>query len=122
MINIVKFRSEFLKPAAVLFVQGYKKQCRAVPTQPISMGDPDLVAGKLSVFNGTQPGLAAIDKGQLVGYLGWFIADDFRGPGIRGCTVRSGRSYSINPEAARFWMRYFEPVCLSLMRHPEALV
>jgi GNAT superfamily N-acetyltransferase len=28
---------------------------------------------------------------------------------------------SFNPEAANFWMKYFEPVCFSLVRHPEAL-
>jgi hypothetical protein len=28
---------------------------------------------------------------------------------------------SFNPEAATFWMRYFEPVGLSVMRVPENL-
>lgn len=26
---------------------------------------------------------------------------------------------SINPEAAHFWMKYFEPVCISVNRNPE---
>jgi ribosomal protein S18 acetylase RimI-like enzyme len=29
---------------------------------------------------------------------------------------------SFNPTAAAFWMKYFQPVCFSLMRHPEALL
>jgi len=26
---------------------------------------------------------------------------------------------SINPEAAHFWMKYFQPACISVNRHPE---
>jgi hypothetical protein len=28
---------------------------------------------------------------------------------------------AFNPDAATFWMRYFQPACLSLMRCPETV-
>jgi GNAT superfamily N-acetyltransferase len=37
----------------------------------------------------------------------------------RGFTCCAVNFESFNPEAASFWMRYFEPVCLSVLRVPE---
>jgi GNAT superfamily N-acetyltransferase len=37
--------------------------------------------------------------------------------GFRYCTVNFE---SFNPEAATFWMKYFDPVCLSVVRVPES--
>jgi ribosomal protein S18 acetylase RimI-like enzyme len=37
----------------------------------------------------------------------------------RGFTRCSVDFESMNPEAASFWMRYFKPVCFSLVRYPE---
>jgi ribosomal protein S18 acetylase RimI-like enzyme len=36
--------------------------------------------------------------------------------GYQRCSVNFE---SFNPEAAAFWMKYFEPVCLSVIRVPE---
>jgi GNAT superfamily N-acetyltransferase len=41
---------------------------------------------------------------------------DYAAKGFERCSVDFE---SFNPEAAHFWMKYFQPVCLSLMRHPE---
>ncbi len=41
---------------------------------------------------------------------------DYAARGYQRCSVDFE---SFNPEAATFWMRYFTPVCLSLMRVPE---
>ncbi|MBN1371037.1 MAG: GNAT family N-acetyltransferase [Anaerolineaceae bacterium] len=43
---------------------------------------------------------------------------DYAAKGYRRCSVDFE---SFNPEAAVFWMKYFQPVCYSLMRVPEAL-
>jgi hypothetical protein len=37
----------------------------------------------------------------------------------QGYTACSVDFESLNPEAAVFWMRYFEPVCYSVLRFPE---
>jgi ribosomal protein S18 acetylase RimI-like enzyme len=41
---------------------------------------------------------------------------DFAARGFERCTVDFE---SFNPEAASFWVKYFQPVCYSLMRVPE---
>jgi ribosomal protein S18 acetylase RimI-like enzyme len=41
---------------------------------------------------------------------------DYRARGFLRCSVDFE---SFNPEAAAFWMRYFQPVCYSLFRVPE---
>jgi ribosomal protein S18 acetylase RimI-like enzyme len=43
---------------------------------------------------------------------------DYAGQGLTCCAVNFE---SFNPEAASFWMRHFEPVCLSVLRVPETL-
>jgi hypothetical protein len=43
---------------------------------------------------------------------------DYQAHGLTFCAVNFE---SFNPEAAAFWMKYFEPVCLSVVRVPEAL-
>lgn len=42
---------------------------------------------------------------------------NYQACGMRLCAVNFE---SFNPEAAPFWMKYFEPVCLSVVRVPEA--
>jgi len=41
---------------------------------------------------------------------------DYRARGLKYCAVNFE---SFNPEAASFWLKYFEPVCFSLLRVPE---
>jgi ribosomal protein S18 acetylase RimI-like enzyme len=43
---------------------------------------------------------------------------DYAARGLKYCTLDFESS---NPEAASFWMKYFDPVCLSLLRVPEWL-
>ena len=42
---------------------------------------------------------------------------DYAGRGFTRCSV-DFESY--NPEATSFWLRYFDPVCYSMVRFPEA--
>ena len=42
---------------------------------------------------------------------------DYQRQGLQCCSVDFK---SFNPEAAHFWMKYFEPVRLSLVRRPES--
>jgi GNAT superfamily N-acetyltransferase len=44
---------------------------------------------------------------------------DYAVQGFKRCSVDFE---SFNPEAAAFWLRYFEPVCFSLLRVPERVI
>jgi GNAT superfamily N-acetyltransferase len=43
---------------------------------------------------------------------------DYQARGLKYCAVNFE---SFNPEAASFWMKYFKPVCFSLLRVPESI-
>ena len=43
---------------------------------------------------------------------------DYQARGLRYCAVNFE---SFNPAATAFWMKYFEPVCLSVVRVPESV-
>jgi GNAT superfamily N-acetyltransferase len=43
---------------------------------------------------------------------------DYQQRGLKYCAVNFE---SFNPEAATFWMKYFEPVCYSVLRVPESV-
>jgi ribosomal protein S18 acetylase RimI-like enzyme len=47
------------------------------------------------------------------------LAEALRHYGENGFTRCSVDFESFNPEATRFWMKYFDPVVYSLMRRPE---
>ncbi len=64
-----------------------------------------------------------------------FVRPAFRGRGLLSALLEAALAYfsarnfqccsvdfeSFNPEAAAFWMRYFKPVCYSLLRVPEKI-
>jgi hypothetical protein len=54
------------------------------------------------------------------GYRGRRAAVALRDYQARGFTFCAMNFESFNPEAAAFRMKYFEPVCLSVVRVPEA--
>jgi GNAT superfamily N-acetyltransferase len=83
-MEIVPFREEFLVEATALFVRNYRKQRRAVPVLPDVMENVHHVAGMLNELFQTCPGVAAIENGQLTGYLGWYIVEHFREADITG--------------------------------------
>jgi ribosomal protein S18 acetylase RimI-like enzyme len=83
-MEIFPFREEFLNDAAELFVTNYRKQRQAVPVLPDALENVHRVAGMLNELFQTCPGVAAIENGQLTGYMGWYIADHFRDADITG--------------------------------------
>jgi GNAT superfamily N-acetyltransferase len=83
-MEIVPFREEFINDAAALFVSNYRQQRRAVPVLPDTMENIPRVAGMLDELFQTCPGVAAIENGQLTGYMGWYIVEHFREADITG--------------------------------------
>jgi ribosomal protein S18 acetylase RimI-like enzyme len=78
-------------------------------------------------------GVAVVESGQTIGITGAYVRPAYRGRkaavalldvalrdyAARGFTCCTINFESFNPEAATFWMKYFEPVGLSVVRIPE---
>ncbi len=97
--------------------------------------DGDQLAGFMR-FEGSSFGAAAVvNAADTTAITGAFVRPAYRGRGIAPALLDAALCYynahgyarcavdfeSFNPEAAAFWLRYFQPVCLSLTRIPEAL-
>ena len=78
-MEITPFRKDHIPEAAALFVQNFRQLRQHFPILPDVMEDPDRVAEKLVYLLDACPGVAALDRGKLTGYLGWFWVDQFRG-------------------------------------------
>jgi GNAT superfamily N-acetyltransferase len=80
-------------------------------------------------------GVAMVESDQTIAITGAYVRLAYRGKKAavamlnttlrdcadRGLTCCAVNFESFNPEAAAFWMKYFKPVGLSVMRVPEAL-
>ncbi len=83
-MEIIPFREEFLSQAAGLFVANFRKQRQATPILPEALENPLRVAGMLNELFLSCPGVAAIENGQLLGFMGWYIVEHFREADITG--------------------------------------
>ena len=77
--EITPFPRELIPQAAALFVENFKKQRKAVPALPDRMEDPNLLAEMLGKFLTGQPSVAAVMDGELMGYMGGYRIERFRG-------------------------------------------
>jgi GNAT superfamily N-acetyltransferase len=77
-MQIFTFHKEFIPEAARLFIESYQKQRQTTPILPNLMEDTSTVETMLSNLMDTCPGIAAMEEGQLVGYMGWFLVKKFR--------------------------------------------
>jgi len=77
-MEITPFRSDHIPEAAALFVQNYKALRRSIPVLPDLMENRDRVAARLDRLMKSCPGVAALEGGRLVGYMGWYLLDRFR--------------------------------------------
>jgi GNAT superfamily N-acetyltransferase len=82
--QIIPFGEEFLEAAATLFIHNLKKQRQAVPVLPSQLEELPRVVDLLGRLFRSSPGLAAVQDGQLLGYMGWFYIDGFRETRQRG--------------------------------------
>lgn len=97
--------------------------------------DGDLPVGFLRLDGYEVDGADAIAAPETVFISGAFLQPAYRGRGAsttmldaalryhagRGKTCCAVDFEAFNPDATTFWLRYFRPVCLSLMRCPEVL-
>jgi GNAT superfamily N-acetyltransferase len=82
-MEITPFRSDYSLDAAALFVQNYKALRRSVPVLPALMEHCDGVADRLDRLMRSRPGVAALEGGRLVGYMGWYMFYNCRETGRR---------------------------------------
>lgn len=86
-LTIRPFQNSLIPDAANLFVENYRKERLATSVLPALMENPVWVAQKLTALMATCSGVAVLKDGQLVGYLGWFLVNGFRGTGRKGAYV-----------------------------------
>lgn len=85
-------------------------------------------------FEGSSTGAAAMVRSdKTVAINGAFVLPQYRGYGAATATLQAALAdyarqgfttcsvdyETINPEAFRFWQKYFKPVCFSVVRYPE---
>ena len=83
-LEIVPFQQELLPTAAALFQQEVEQLHRRVPALPAQVADLPAVIARLTQMMTVCPGVMAVVEGKLVGYLGWWIVEQFRGTDRRG--------------------------------------
>ena len=97
--------------------------------------DGDLPAGFLRLDGYEIDAADAIAAPQTVFISGAFLLPAYRGRGANTAMLDAALRYhagrgktccavdfeAFNPDATTFWLRYFQPVCLSLMRCPEVV-
>jgi GNAT superfamily N-acetyltransferase len=100
-LDISSVKQNDLPDMAVLFVENFKQLRAAVPILPDLMEDPHRVAGMLS----DMPGIVARDAGKVVGYMLWYLVDDFRGTPRKGAYVPEQGHGAANPQIYRAMYR-----------------
>jgi ribosomal protein S18 acetylase RimI-like enzyme len=78
-MEIAPFKKDYLPDMAEIFVQNYRKLRSNVAILPESMEDTDHVVAMLTSLLDNCPGVVALNAGKLLGYMGWYVVDHFRG-------------------------------------------
>lgn len=82
-LTIAPFTPAHIPQAAALFVAHFQQQRAAVPVLPDRLADAEWVAKLLDNLLKMCPALVMLDGERLLGYLGWYIVNDFRHTGRR---------------------------------------
>ncbi len=86
-MDILPFHPDHLEAAAELFLAGLARLRDAVPEVPGTLMEPDRVRRNIARITAANGGLVALEGGELAGYMGWWLAEDFRGAGRKGAYV-----------------------------------
>ncbi len=77
-MEIIPLESGHIEAAAEMFVGKLRGLRETVPALPETMLDPQRAAALLEKRARAGAGLAAVEDGRLVGYLSWFVVEQFR--------------------------------------------
>jgi GNAT superfamily N-acetyltransferase len=97
--------------------------------------DGDLPVGFLRLDGYEFDAADAIASAETIFITGAFLQPAYRGRGANSAMLQAALHHharlgktccavdfeAFNPDATAFWLRYFQPVCLSLMRCPEVI-
>lgn len=86
-MEIIEFEHAMIPAASLLFAANFRKQRQITPLLPDLLEDPQRVQENLIKLVEAGPAFAAVDNGRLVGYLGGFLVDRFRGTLRKGAYV-----------------------------------
>jgi len=86
-MDIIAFRPELIAPSAALFVENFRRQRRANPLLPTHMENHDGICARIEEWASFCPGVAAVQDGELLGYMLWVEPDQFRGADRKGAYV-----------------------------------
>lgn len=101
-MEIASFDRSLIPAAADLFIANYRKQRQATPLLPDLMENPGRVQRKLEILLDAGPAVAVFEKGRLVGYLGSFMVEKFRGTQRKGAYVPEwGHASEFNEQQVR---------------------
>lgn len=78
-LEVAPFDLRVRNEAAALFADGFTRMRRQVPVLPGTLELPDAAATRLDGLFATCSGVMVRYEGQLLGYLGWYVLDGFRG-------------------------------------------
>ena len=78
MLEIIPFRKDYILPAAEMFIRNFRKLREAIPILPDTLEHSDGVCARLEELFGPCPGAIALQDGEMVGYMGWYIIPNFR--------------------------------------------
>ncbi len=81
MISSLPFSETYLAAAVALFIENLARLRRAIPALSDRLMDPQTVQERIARIMAAYGGVMALEDGVLVGYLGWWLVDDFRGAG-----------------------------------------
>jgi ribosomal protein S18 acetylase RimI-like enzyme len=86
-LDIIPLSEHLQDNAAELFANKFKQQRQAVPALPARLEDPTLTVARLVSMIKDRRAIAAMDGGQLLGYMAWYVVENFRGAGRRGAYI-----------------------------------
>lgn len=100
-MEITTFKAEYLPEMAALFVASFQRLRAQVPLLPDAMEKPSAVMDALRRLFAASPGVVALKEGKVVGYLGAYLVDEFRGTERRAAYVPEWGHAATSPQVYR---------------------
>ena len=134
MLTITLFEQKYIPEAPGLFIRNFQALRRSFPVLPDHFEEPQRVAQHLDGLFAGCPGTAALEDGRLVGYMGWYLLDDFRNTGRKAAYCPEWGHAAAPENQARIYRAlyraasaaWFEAGCLSqaitLLAHDPAVI